>query len=85
MVPRGLGMLWYAENMISKNQFGSSDFGHFSSIYIFLIEIEAPEVALSGIGRNFSCLSGARSEGSYSFETGCKVENVFYQSSLRSD
>ena len=52
---------------------------------IFFFEIEAPEVALLGIGRNFSCLSGARREGSYSWIMGGDVENVFYQSSLRSD
>ena len=44
---------------------------------IFFFEIEVPEVALLGIGRNFSCVPGARREGSYSWIMGGDVENVF--------
>ena len=33
----------------------------------FFEKIEVPEIALLGVGRNFSCLSGARREVSYLF------------------
>ena len=51
----------------------------------FFEKIEVPEIALLGVGRNFSCLSGARREVSYLFIWWCYLSPSLLRASLGAD